>query len=193
MATILMSISGFAQKKSAFTEEDAKQFYRTIQGFYEANPNDSTQISLYFVPIWQMPSDRFHWMYMEAVNKDSKAIIIQRIIEIVPSTSKSFRVFVHKLKDPNTFAGKWANPNYFDGYKQNILGGKSGYRFVKTSDFNYQLNDWTRRKSLECFGKGDRLHFKFLQSDERFYIKQVPAKSTHIIGYEFIKQPTDID
>jgi hypothetical protein len=62
--------------------------------------------------------------------------------------------------------------------------------FLKTKDFEYQTG-WNGRKSLECFPSGDRIHFKFVQEDERFYIKRVPQGTTNIIGYTFFKELTD--
>lgn len=40
-AAVLMAFSGIAQQPK-FTEEDAKQFYRTMQGDYVMQVNDST-------------------------------------------------------------------------------------------------------------------------------------------------------
>ena len=42
VAAILLAFSGFAQKQPKFTEEDAKHFYRTMQGDYTMIVNDST-------------------------------------------------------------------------------------------------------------------------------------------------------
>ena len=40
LAAVLLSFNALAQKKPKFTEDDAKQFYRTIQGDYSMQVND---------------------------------------------------------------------------------------------------------------------------------------------------------
>ena len=190
ISVCLLTFCGFAQKTTKFTEEDAKQFYRTIQGDYTGKLDDSTTVSLHFVPIWERENDRFHWMYMEAVNNESKAVIEQIVLEIAPVSDISFMVYVHHLKTPELFVGRWSNRNFFDGFNSNILKGKKRFVFLKTKDFEYQTG-WHNRKSLKCFPSGDRIHFKFVQEDERFYVTRVPSRSTNIIGYTFFKSLTD--
>ena len=42
LAAILLAFSGFSQEKAKFTEDDAKQFYRTLEGDYSLiNEKDS--------------------------------------------------------------------------------------------------------------------------------------------------------
>ena len=190
LATIFLTLSGFAQKQAKFTEEDAKQFYRTMQGDYVMQVNDSTTAMVHFVPIWEKPDNRFQWMYVEATI--DKNVVFQKVLEVQPKTSKKFRVYLHDLKNPAEFAGKWANRNYFDGFTPSILKGGKRMTFVKTSDFSYQTNDGpTRYSAMDCFPKGDLLHFKFVQEDERFYIKRVPQGTNRILGYQGLKELTD--
>lgn len=191
MATCLIITTSFAQKKSKFDENDLKQIYRTIQGEYKAKVHDSVDVTVHFTPIWQNDG-RFHWLYMEAFYDENREIIDQKILEIVPVTKLTYKIIVHGLKDPKQFAGKWANRNFFDGYTTDILKGKSRFKFIKTTDFEYQTTGFYRRKSLSGFKKGDRIHFKFVQGDERFYIKILRAKSSKLDGILFIKTPTDI-
>ena len=190
IAAILLAFSGFAQKQPKFTEEDAKQFYRTMQGDYVMQVNDSTIAMVHFVPIWEKPDNRFQWMYVEATI--DKNVVFQKVLEVQPKSSTKFRVYLHDLKNPAEFAGKWANRNYFDGFTPSILKGGKRMTFVKTSDFSYQTNDGpTRYKAIDCFPQGDLLHFKFVQADERFFIKRVPKRTSRIIGYQGIKELTD--
>ena len=186
----LLALNGMAQKDQKYTENDVKQFYRTIQGDYTAQLNDSTNIALHFTPIWERENDRFHWLYLEAVNIENKTVIEQNVIEIVPVSDISFKVNVYQLKNPEDFAGKWSNRNYFDGFNTNILKGKKKFNFIKTKDFEYQTG-WNGRKSLKCFPSGDQLHFKFVQEDERLYVTRVPKQSSNIIGIIFFKELTD--
>ncbi len=186
LAAIMMGCSGFAQK---FTEEDAKQFYRTMQGDYTVIVNDSTTAMAHFTPIWENMGNRFQWLYLEVVM--DKKVILQKVLELKPKDNKLFRVYVHDLKNPAEFVGKWGNRNYFDGFTTSIL--KSGKRitFVKTSDFSYQSHKLMRFGAIDCFPQGDLLHFKFVQEDERFYIKRVPKGTSRILGYEGLKELTD--
>ena len=186
LAAVLLTISGFAQK---FTEEDAKQFYRTMQGDYTVLVNDSTTAMAHFTPIWENMGNRFQWLYLEVVV--DKKVILQKVLELKPKNEKLFRVYVHDLKNPAEFVGKWGNRNYFDGFTTSIL--KSGKRitFVKTSDFSYQSHKLMRFSAIDCFPQGDLLHFKFVQEDERFYIKRVPKGTSRILGYEGLKELTD--
>ena len=186
LAAIMIGFSGFAQK---FTEEDAKQFYRTIQGDYTVIVNDSTTAMAHFTPIWENMGNRFQWLYLEVVM--DKKVILQKVLELKPKDHKLFRVYVHDLKNPAEFVGKWGNRNYFDGFTTSIL--KSGKRitFVKTSDFSYQTHKLMRFGAIDCFPQGDLLHFKFVQEDERFYIKRVPKGTNRIIGYQGLKELTD--
>ena len=189
IAAILLAFGGFAQKQPKFTEEDAKQFYRTMQGDYSMMVNDSTSAEVHFTPIWESSGNRFQWLYVEA--SVEKKVVLQKIIEVKPKNDKQFRVYIHDLKDPAQFEGKWRNRNYFDGFTTSIL--KSGKRitFVKTSDFSYQSHKLMRFGAIDCFPQGDLLHFKFVQEDERFYIKRVPKGTSRILGYEGLKELTD--
>ena len=186
----LLAFNAIGQNPKQCTENDIKQFYRTIQGDYTGQLNDSTTLSLHFTPIWEREDDRFHWLYMEVVNNSTKSVVEQKIVEIVPISNISFNVLTYEIKSPETFVGKWSNRNYFDGYNNGILKGKKKITFIKTKDFEYQTG-WNGRKSLDCFPSGDRINFKFSQEDERLYIKRVPAHSSNIIGYTFFKALTD--
>ena len=185
LAAILLAFSGFAQK---YTENDAKQFYRTIQGDYTVIVNDSTTAMAHFTPIWENMGNRFQWLYLEVVLGEK--VILQKVLEVQPKTDKQFRVYVHDLKNPEHFVGKWGNRNYFDGFNNSIIKGGKRITFVKTSDFSYQ-SQWRRNKAIDCFPQGDMLHFKFVQEDERFYIKRVPKITDRILGYQGIKELTD--
>ena len=188
LASIFLAFNGFAQNQPKFTEEDAKQFYRTIQGDYVVADTDSTTVRVHFTPIWETPKNRFQWLYLEA-EKD-KTVILQKVLEIVPKTDKVFMVIVHDLKNPKQFAGKWGNRNYFDGFNSSILKKGKKIKFVKTSDFSYQ-SDWMHANAIDCFPKDDMLHFKFVQQDERFYIKRMPYNTNRIIGYQGLREMTD--
>ena len=190
LSVCMLAFNGIGQQKQKYSEDDAKQFYRTIQGDYSGQLNDSTTLALHFTPIWERENDRFHWLYMEAVNTTTKAIVEQKIIEILPISDISFKVVAYDLSKPITFAGKWSNRNFFDGFNTKILKRKSKFQFVKTKDFEYQTG-WNRRKGLKCFPSGDRIHFKFVQEDERLYVKRVPRHSSNIIGITFFKALTD--
>lgn len=186
----LLTLQCFAQTTSKYTEDDAKQFYRTIQGDYIGYPNDSTTIALHFTPIWERENDRFHWLYMEAVNTNDKTVLEQKIIEICPISDIAFKVVVHGLSSPEQFAGKWSNRNFFDGFNTSILRGKGKFNFMKTKDFEYQTG-WNGRKNLKCFSSGDRIHFKFVQKDERLYVKRLLARSSDFANIIFFKAQTD--
>jgi len=190
LAAMLLAFNGFAQKAPKFTEEDAKQFYRTMEGDYKViNQDDSLVATVHFTPIWQTSDNRFQWMYLEVLR--DKDVVLQKVLEIKPKTDKVFQVIAHDLKDPKQFEGKWGNRNYFDGFNTSILKGSSNMTFVKTSDFSYQMNGFKRLKALECFPKGDSLHIKFVQEEERFYIKRVPKRTNRIFGYKGLKELTD--
>lgn len=190
LAVCLLTLFSFAQKKTKYTEDDVKQFYRTIQGDYTGQLNDSTTLSLHFTPIWERENDRFHWLYMEVANSSTHEIIEQKIIEIRPISDIAFKVVVHGIARPERFAGKWSNRNYFDGFNTGILKKKSKFNFMKTKDFEYQTS-WNRRKNLKCFHSGDRVHFKFVQEDERLYVKCLLAHSSDFKSIVFFKALTD--
>lgn len=190
LAAILLAFNGFAQKQPKFTDEDVKQFYRTLQGDYSLiNDNDSVVATVHFTPIWETPENRFQWFYLEASR--GKEVVLQKILEIRPKNEKVFGVIMYDLKNPEKFVGKWGNRNFFDGSTKNILSNKTKLTFVKTSDFSYQLNGFKRIRDLKCFPKGDLLHFKFVQQDERFYIKRMPVRTNRIIGYQGLRELTD--
>lgn len=184
----LLTLGGMAQKKQKYSEEDVKQFYRTIQGYYTGELNDTATIALHFAPIWE--HDPFRWLYMEAINTNDKHIMEQKVIEICPISDIAFKVVVHGIAHPELFAGKWSNRNFFDGYNTGILKGKKKFTFMKTMDFEYQTN-WSGRKNLKCFPKGDRVHFKFVQEDERLYVKRLLARSSDFASIVFFKVPID--
>ena len=190
LSVCLLTLQSFSQKEEKYSVEDVKQFYRTIQGDYTGNVNDSTTLTLHFTPIWEQYGDPFRWLYLEAINKETKEIVEQKIIEIKANSDISFDILVHNIANAEQFAGKWSNRNFFDGFNTKILKGHSTFVFMKTKDFEYQTG-WSGRKALKCFPKGDRLHFKFMQEGERMCIKRVPGRSTNIIGITFFKAPTD--
>lgn len=186
IAVCLLSFNAIAQ-----SDNDAiKQFYRTIQGTYQGQLNDSTSVTIHFAPIWERDENPFRWLYLEAVNDKTKEIVTQNILEIEPITDISFNVIVYGIKSPKEFVGQWNNRHFFEGYNTHMLKGKKKFVFLKTVDFEYQTG-WNGRKSLDCFPSGDRIHFKFVQEDERLYIKRIPKGTTNIIGYTFFKELTD--
>ena len=188
LTVLLLGLNTFAQKQAKYTEDDVKQFYRTLQGDYSLQVNDSTLIMVHFTPIWEASGNRFQWLYLEASR--GKEVTLQKVLEIKPKTEKVFVVKIYDLKDPSQFAGKWANRNYFDGFNTSILTGDKKMSFLKTSDFSYQTH-WKRYNALRCFPKGDLLHFKFVQEDERFYIKRIPKGTNKILGYQGLKELTE--
>ena len=183
---IILAFSGFAQKQPKFTENDTKQFYNTVQGDYVVTINDSTTAMVHFTPIWE--SQRYQWLYVEAVHDNG--VLLQKVLEVIPKNDKIFRVKIYDLKNPQQFAGKWANPNYFDGFNAGILKGGKRISFLKTADRTYQSH-WERLKALSCFPKGDVLHFKFVHDDERLYIKRMPKGTNRILGYQGHKELTN--
>ena len=189
IAAIFLAFNGFAQKQPKFTVEDAKQFYRTMQGDYTVIVNDSTTAQAHFTPIWENMGNPFQWLYLE-VSMNEK-VILQKVLEVQPKNAKQFRVYIHDLKTPEQFAGKWGNRNYFDGFNTSIIKSGNRITFVKTHDFSYQTHNIMRISSISCFPKGDLLHFKFVQEDERFYIRRVPKGTNRIFSYQGLKELTD--
>ena len=189
IAAIFLTFSGFAQKNPKFTEDDVKQFYRTMQGDYTMVVDDSTTAYVHFTPIWENSGNRFQWLYLEA--SVDKKVVLQKVLELKPKNDKQFRVYIHDLKNPAEFSGKWRNRNYFDGFTPSILKSRKRLTFVKTSDFSYQTHNIMRIKAIDCFPKGDLLHIKFVQEDERFYVTRVPKGTSHIIRLQGIKALTD--
>ena len=190
ITVVLLAFNSFAQQDQKYSENDIKQFYRTIQGDYTAEINDTLKVILHFTPIWERPDNPFHWMYLEAVNTENKKVIEQNILEIIAVSDISFRVYVYEIDSPERFAGKWGNRNFFDGFNEKILKGRASYSFLKTKDYEYQTS-WYSPKALRCFPKGDQVHFKFVQEDERFYVKRLLARTTNLVGITFFKEPTD--
>ena len=184
--TIILTFNGFAQKQPKFTENDTKQFYNTVQGDYVVTINDSTTAMVHFTPIWE--SQNYQWLYVEA--EHDNMVLLQKVLEVSPKNDKVFKVKIHDLKNPQQFSGKWANPNYFDGFNAGILKGGKRISFLKTADCTYQSH-WERLKTLSCFPKGDVLHFKFVHDDERLYIKRMPKGTNRIIGYQGHKELTN--
>ncbi|MBQ3709381.1 MAG: hypothetical protein II887_01620 [Bacteroidales bacterium] len=182
----LLTLNVTAQKD--YSENDVKQFYRTIQGDYTGKLDDTITLSLHFVPIWEREKDQFHWLYMEAINNNTKEIIEQKILEIKPISDIAFRVLVYDISEPERFVGKWGNRNFFDGFNTGILKRGKRFDFIKTKDFEYQTN-WYKRKNLGCFPSGERVHFKFVQEDERFYVKRLLTRSSKLKEIVFVKIP----
>ena len=180
----MIGFGGFAQKQK-FTVEDAKQFYRTMQGDYTVIVNDSTTASTHFTPIWENTGNPYHWLYVE-VALDEK-VILQKVLEVKPKNDKMFVVKAYSLKDPAQFVGKWGNSNFFNGFNTAILRTGKKITFLKTQDFSYQ-SYWYRYGVIDCFPQGDLLHFKFVQQDERFYVKRMPTGTSRILGYQGIKE-----
>lgn len=185
LAALLIGFSGFAQKKQKFTVEDAKQFYRTMQGDYTVIVNDSTTASAHFTPIWENMGNPYQWLYVEVALGEK--VILQKVLEVKPKNDKVFVVKAYNLKSPAQFVGKWGNSNYFDGFNTAILKGGTKMTFLKTHDFSYQ-SQWYRYGIIDCFPQGDLLHFKFVQEDERFYVKRMPTGTSRILGYQGIKE-----
>ena len=184
LSAIFMTLSGFAQK---YTEEDAMQFYRTMQGEYTVIVNDSTTASAHITPIWENANPN-QWLYLEVTLEDK--VVLQKVLEVKPKNEKVFKVILHELKTPAQFVGKWGNPNFFDGFNTAILKGGKKMTVLKTSDFSYQTR-WARYNAISCFPSGDLLHFKFVQADERFYVKRMPKGTNRILGYQGLKEVSE--
>ena len=181
---------------AAETEEEAIAIIRQLLSYMPSNNMEETPRVECTDPIDRV-EDALNSIIPESANDPYDMYeVIQAIVdngeflEVQPKSATVFRVFIHDLKDPGTFAGKWGNRNFFDGFNSSILKGKKRVSFVKTSDFSYQT-DWIRCKPLTCFPKGDLLHFKFVQEDERFYIKRMPKGTERIFGYQGLKALTD--
>lgn len=187
-SAILLTFSGFSQKQPKFTVDDAMHFYHSLQGDYRVIVNDSTTAAAHFTPIWENTGNPFQWLYVEVTLGEK--VILQKVLEVRPKKSNVFRVFVHDLKNPAQFVGKWGNPNYFDGFNNAILKGGKRLTFTKTSDFSYQ-SQWVRMNAISCFPSGDLLHFKFVEQDERFYVKRMPKGTDRIFGYLGLKEVSD--
>ena len=185
LSAILLAFNGFAQKQPKFTEEDAMHFYRSMQGDYTVIVNDSTTAAAHFTPIWENAGNPYQWLYLEVTMGEK--VILQKVLEVKPKNSKEYRIFFHDLKNPARFVGKWGNPNYFDGFNDAILKGGKRLTFTKTSDYSYQTQ-WVRFSAVYCFPQGDLLHFKFVDQDERFYVKRMPNGTNRILGYQGIKE-----
>ena len=185
LSAIFLVFNGFAQKQPKFTEEDTRHFYQTMQGEYTVIVNDSTTAEAYITPIWENMGNLYKWLYVEVVL--DKKVLLQKVLELKPKNDKLFHVYVHDLKNPAQFVGKWGNPNYFDGFNASVLKGGKKITFLKTHDFAYQ-SQWYRYGVLDCFPKGDLLHFKFVDQDERFYVKRMPEGTNRILGYQGIKE-----
>ena len=188
LVAIFLTFNGFAQKQPKFTEEDARHFYQTMQGDYTVIVNDSTTASAHFTPIWENLGNPYQWLYVEVV-LDQK-VLLQKVLEVNPKNDKVFHVYVHDLKNPAQFVGKWGNPNYFDGFNASALKGGKKITFLKTHDFSYQ-SQWYRYSVIDCFQQGDLLHFKFVEQDERFYVKRMPKGTNRILGYQGLKELKD--
>ena len=184
----LLAFSGFAQKQTKFTAEDVMHFYRAMQGEYTVIVNDSTTAATHIIPIWENTADPYKWLYLEV--SIGEKVILQKVIEVKPRNAKVFRVFLHDLKNPAQFVGKWGNPNFFDGFNSAILKGGKRLTFTKTSDYSYQ-SQWVRYNAIYCFPKGDLLHFKFVEQDERFYVKRMPKGTSRILGYLGLKEVSE--
>ncbi|MCR5646557.1 MAG: hypothetical protein K6F96_09300 [Bacteroidales bacterium] len=185
LALSLLSFSGMAQK---FSEDDVKQFYRTLQGVYVGQLNDSTTVTMHFASIWEY--DPFKWLYLEVINDVTKEVMTQNVLEVIPVSDITFKLAVYQLKSPELFVGKWSNRNFFDGFNTAMLTGKGVFKFMKTKNYEYQT-EWNSRKALTCFPSGDKLHFKFSQGDERLDVKRLLKGSSHLVGYFFLKAPMD--
>ena len=187
---MMTAVNVMSQEKRSYSTDDVKQFYRTIEGSYKASINDSTSLTLHFTPIWQSDDNPFQWLYMDLYNSITGKVIEQKVIEVKPKSDKLFNVYVYNLDNPTMFVGKWKNRSYFDGFNQDILGKKSRLLFTKTKDFEYQTS-WQGIKNIKAFITGDRVHYKFVQGDERFYVKRVPKKKGGIANIEFVGMPID--
>ena len=186
VTAVFLTFSGFAQKQPQYSLEDAKQFHRTLQGEYVMQVNDSTKADVHLTPIWENQGNGFQWLYLEA--SVDKRVVLQKVLELQPKTDKQFRVLVHDLKNPAQFVGKWGNPNYFDGFTASVLKPGKRIAFVKTQDFSYQTTRLKRFNAISCFPQGDLLHFKFVQEDNRLYIKRMPKGTSRILGYQGVKE-----
>ena len=184
-AAILLTFSGFAQDQPKFTVEDAMHFYHSMKGDYTVIVNDSTTAAAHIVPIWENTGNPYQWLYLEVTLKEK--VILQKVLEVRPKNNKVFRVFFYDLKNPAQFVGRWGNPNYFDGLNSAILTGGRKLTFTKTSDYSYQTQ-WVRFNAIYCFPAGDLLHFKFVDQDERFYVKRMPKGTSRILGYLGLKE-----
>ncbi len=180
---ITLSTVCFAQKPAKYTEEDVNLICSTFQGTYKANDGDTAAMTLIIAPIAK--NGDVNTFYAELAYDSLNAPLEQKVFDIVPVSSKVYKIIVHNIKDPNRFFR--ADKSRLNKITTSDYSGKKKHHFYRTKSSDFQTN-WQSRKAFKSIKRGDRLHYKFSDEEGRFYVKRVPARTTRILGTTFVKQ-----
>ena len=180
---IVFSPVCLAQKPIQYTIDDMNQLCGTIQGTYKAKDGDTATMTLRIIPLQNgVKAFRF---YLELCYDSINTPLEQKVFDIEPVNAKVFKFIVHNLKDPARFAR--AEKASLNQIGPNDIKGKKKHTFYRTKTSDYQTN-WQGRKAFKTLQNGDRLHYKFSNEENRFYVKRVPLHTTRILGTTFVKQ-----
>ena len=180
---VAFSSVNFAQKPQKYTLDDVNQICGTVNGTYKALDGDTAAMTLRIIPL-QTGAIAFRF-YAELCYDSINEPIEQKVFDIIPENDKVFTFVMYNLKDCARFAR--AEKATLNQITPNDLKGKKKYTFYRTKTSDYQTK-WMGRKSFKSINKGDRMHYKFSNEENRFYVKRVPLNTTRILGTTFVKQ-----
>lgn len=89
--------------------------------------NDSTyyDITLHMYPIWTKQNG--NWLYVEqAVTQMQDKPYRQRIYQLKQIADDTFESVVYRVKDQDSFIGKWKTPAFFEQFDKSILEEREG-------------------------------------------------------------------
>ena len=87
--------------------------------------SDYLAIDLHIAPVWTERTGQ--WFYVEqAQANQADRPYRQRMYRLVQLSSERFKILNYTFRNPQVFAGKWKQPEFFDDYPEEIVLIKEG-------------------------------------------------------------------
>jgi len=128
--TLIWTLYACASVKSATTKSAERPLAELMTGSFSSSQQaqrDSTyyDITLHMYPIWT--TQKGSWLYVEqAVTTAQDKPYRQRIYQLKKTADDTFESVIYRVKDQDSFIGKWKTPAFFDQFDDSILEEREG-------------------------------------------------------------------
>lgn len=82
-------------------------------------------VHLHIVQVWKDRAGQWFYVEQALAAQDDKPYR-QRMYRVVQLSSERFKILNYEFRNPQVFAGKWKDPQFFDDYPEEIVAIKEG-------------------------------------------------------------------
>jgi len=152
-SVLILSLYACAVIKPTITASTERPLAELMTGSFSSSnqaENDSTyyDITLHMYPIWTR--QKGNWLYVEqAVTQMQDKPYRQRIYQVKNTTDDTFESIVYRVKDQDSFIGKWKSPEFFDQFDESILEEREGCTDLARRDLRHFHCNGKKRRNYE--------------------------------------------